>query len=582
MRGMDLFKKLTRQCKTLDEVSEVVVTGQVLTSMPEDIRIWVREKKPATAAEAGQLTGDYIQARGPISHSRRTEQTKRPDNRDRPTNLRSEPAVQARKGSTYQPRPQGNSTTGRTSFQNTRNQPMRRGEVTCYTCGNRGHMSMQCPSRPTINVDALPKKTEVYRTGIVGGVPVTDIVLDTGCSQTLVHRDLVPDEHLSGEEVAIHCAPGDVLKYPVANVQLMIGSTKIDVKAGVSETLPAAVLLGTDVDEMLPLLQETHHSKGAGRPQVAKALAVETRAQAKHRQKEEVLEKLKESRSAATPTPIEAQPEKEQSQTSDPDFNFHDALFEGGQPRTRLTRRQKRADRHAHFSPPPVETNPIVPHPLELSKKDLEENQMEDPSLAAIRQVAGSVPNSAVGTGYYEKDGLLYRQWTPPGMAGDEPSIEKLVLPLKYRATVLRMAHRIPLAGHLGKTKTTRRILQRFYWPTVFRDVANYCRSCEECQKIPGRSAPKALMVSLPVVLEPFSRIAMDIIGPLPRSRSGNHFILVICDYATRYPEAIPLRNIDAEHIAEELVKVLARVGIPDEVLSDQGTNFMSQLMAEL
>ena len=48
----------------------------------------------------------------------------------------------------------------------------------------------------------------------------------------------------------------------------------------------------------------------------------------------------------------------------------------------------------------------------------------------------------------------------------------------------------------------------------------------------------------------------MDIVGPLPRSRSGNKYILVLCDYATRYPEAIPLKSIDASHVAEELVKL--------------------------
>ena len=73
----------------------------------------------------------------------------------------------------------------------------------------------------------------------------------------------------------------------------------------------------------------------------------------------------------------------------------------------------------------------------------------------------------------------------------------------------------------------------------------------------------------------------MDIVGPLPRSRSGCHYILVICDYATQYPEAIPLRSIDAEHIAEELIKVFARVGIPEEILTDQGSNFTSKLLSE-
>ena len=47
----------------------------------------------------------------------------------------------------------------------------------------------------------------------------------------------------------------------------------------------------------------------------------------------------------------------------------------------------------------------------------------------------------------------------------------------------------------------------------------------------------------------------MDVVGPLPWSRSGNRFILVICDYATRYPEAIPLWSTDAAHVAQELAK---------------------------
>ena len=74
----------------------------------------------------------------------------------------------------------------------------------------------------------------------------------------------------------------------------------------------------------------------------------------------------------------------------------------------------------------------------------------------------------------------------------------------------------------------------------------------------------------------------MDIVGPLPKSRSGKRFVLMVCDYATRYPEAVPLRSTDAEHIAEELVQIFSRVGVPEEILTDQGSNFMLQLLAEV
>ena len=74
----------------------------------------------------------------------------------------------------------------------------------------------------------------------------------------------------------------------------------------------------------------------------------------------------------------------------------------------------------------------------------------------------------------------------------------------------------------------------------------------------------------------------MDIVGPLPKSRCGNRYILVICDYTTRWPEAIPLKSIEAVHVAEELMVLFSRVGIPKEILTDQGTNFTSNLLAEV
>ena len=74
----------------------------------------------------------------------------------------------------------------------------------------------------------------------------------------------------------------------------------------------------------------------------------------------------------------------------------------------------------------------------------------------------------------------------------------------------------------------------------------------------------------------------MDLVGPLCRTHRGNRFIVIICDYSTRYPEAIPLSNTEAVRIARELVGVFARVGIPDEIHTDQGPNFMSSLLQEL
>ena len=89
--------------------------------------------------------------------------------------------------------------------------------------------------------------------------------------------------------------------------------------------------------------------------------------------------------------------------------------------------------------------------------------------------------------------------------------------------------------------------------------------------KVVSKGVRRAPLIPLPIMDEPFRTIAMDIVG---------RYILVICDYATRYPEAV--RTIDANTIAEELLVVFSRVGIPEEMLTDQDTNFTSQFLSEI
>ncbi|XP_053473735.1 uncharacterized protein LOC128603132 [Ictalurus furcatus] len=95
-------------------------------------------------------------------------------------------------------------------------------------------------------------------------------------------------------------------------------------------------------------------------------------------------------------------------------------------------------------------------------------------------------------------------------------------------------------------------------------------------------AAPPAPLIPLPIIRVPFERVGMDLVGPLPKSARGHEYILVIVDYATRYPEAVPLRKATSQNIARELVLLFSRVGITKDVLTDQGTPFVSKLMADL
>ena len=87
----------------------------------------------------------------------------------------------------------------------------------------------------------------------------------------------------------------------------------------------------------------------------------------------------------------------------------------------------------------------------------------------------------------------------------------------------------------------------------------------------------------IPVVDVPFIRVAVDLIGPIePASEAGHHYILTLVDYAKRYPEAVPLKRIDTEKVVEALVDIYSRLIVPEEILSDQGTQFNSDCMKEV
>ena len=142
------------------------------------------------------------------------------------------------------------------------------------------------------------------------------------------------------------------------------------------------------------------------------------------------------------------------------------SLFTTGRERPRLTRAQKQQTRRQHAMESMAET----PSLLDISADELKSLQLFDPSLDFIREAVRQKPD-VTGRGFFAKEGLLYRRYLPPGSDDENGSVEQLILPTKCRKAVLQLAHSIPLAGHLGRNKTVHRILQRFYWPTVYKDA---------------------------------------------------------------------------------------------------------------
>ena len=161
--------------------------------------------------------------------------------------------------------------------------------------------------------------------------------------------------------------------------------------------------------------------------------------------------------------------------------------------------------------------------------------------------------------------------------------IKRLVIPKAFREEVLRLCHESMCGGHLGEKKTWWKLSDRFHWPTAFEDTLKWVESCPKCA---GRKSPpnnKSDLVPITEFSTLFEMVGVDILGPLPLSDSGNKYIVVFTDYYTKPTEAFALKDMKAETIARVFVdEIICRHSAPVKLLSDQGRNFMSEVVAEV
>lgn len=153
--------------------------------------------------------------------------------------------------------------------------------------------------------------------------------------------------------------------------------------------------------------------------------------------------------------------------------------------------------------------------------------------------------------------------------------------PEKDRFKIITEFHSSVVGGHKGSTKTYERIREHFYWPNMRQQVRDYVTSCEECK----RSKLDRVKTRLPMRItdtptEAFEKIEIDMVGPLPETERGNKYILTIQDNLTKYSDAIPLMNTESTTIAMAIAEhFIARFGCPYSIHTDQGSNFISEVM---
>ncbi|KAI7800925.1 hypothetical protein IRJ41_015687 [Triplophysa rosa] len=218
-----------------------------------------------------------------------------------------------------------------------------------------------------------------------------------------------------------------------------------------------------------------------------------------------------------------------------------------------------------------------------ITRDDLIKEQQSDETLQGLfsrvdeeRRENDSFPL------YFLRDGLLCRK--PSKCTDIEIDCQiQIVVPLIFRQDVLQLSHE-GVAGHMGVQKTYNRILSKFYWPKVKRDVTSYIRSCHVCQMTgkPNQKIPLAPLQPIAAVKTPFEYLIVDCVGPLPRSKAGHAYLLTIMCQSTSYPAAYPLRSITAKSILKALTNFMSIFGIPKNIQSDRGSNFMSRCFSKV
>ena len=593
------------------KLRQLMLVEEFKRCINSDVKSFLDEKEVETLEKAARLADDYT-----LTHKVSFVSKANPRKPFYPSSgHKPNPSLQS--GNSNQNAPKSKPP-GENKGHNLLSQPI------CNYCKQSGHIVSDCPvlkrkrekqegPKPTglTSLKLTPQSCVKDQTPVQAKVPETDSVMeiyepflsdgfvslnsdfaqstpitilrDTGASQSLILADTLPfsEKTSSGTSVLIQGVECGFVNVPLHNIYLSSDLVNGPVAVGIRQTLPfkgVHLLLGNDLagDKVVvnPLVTYTPYMDQSPDPI------------------EQELPDLYPSCAVTRAMANKAMLTENQS-----DVDLTDS-FIGQSFKNEITKSlSHNLPEHQTYSNDSKSVSDHFPSSLVeeghdiRSRSQLSKEQHKNPEISPLFQKVVSETDLAQDPiCFYIKNGILMRKWRSPEVpADDEWAVNhQIVIPKIYRSEILSLAHETPMSGHLGVNKTYHKILNHFYWPGLKADVSNYCKSCHTCQVVgkPNQVIPKAGLQPIPAFDEPFSRIIIDCVGPLPKTKSGNEYLLTIMCASTRFPEAIPLRNIKTKTIVKALVKFFTFVGLPKSVQSDQGSNFMSgvfqQVMHEL
>jgi len=153
----------------------------------------------------------------------------------------------------------------------------------------------------------------------------------------------------------------------------------------------------------------------------------------------------------------------------------------------------------------------------------------------------------------------------------------QVVISKALKQRLSRYQHQLVLASDPGSRRMYDILCRYVYWSTMVVDVYKHVEQCPASAKNRLSERRHTSTMKLSTALEPFSTLAMDLLGPLTTSRGGHKHVLVISDRLTKLTRAIPFRDATALTVSSAFIDSwVAAYGIPDSFLTDNGPQFAS------
>ena len=582
------YDRMVRKCDTEQEFRWEMVSGRYLSTYSAEVSDYVQVRQPKTTIEMANLVQQYFDAK---QTWREPRPFRRPSERGSNGGLRGDNERVDRKQGEQHEQGSGNRSSGNKGQKiqgsgGVKQEPGRNdglGGPKCFNCGKRGHKKFECPNR----VGRVTSPGRIGSPKVVGrvGEVECEMTIDSGALITMVRADLVREEDFTGELVTLKSVCGNSFTTRAAKVWLHLGDYVVKHEVAVSEQLGEAVLLGMDLGLLNYLLQLEQQQRKQG-----VAVNAITRAQAKKQEEEARRDEELDAQDNALPKLLEpsvasdAELDAEQAVASDSVVDVVQSIASDAESDAEQSFVVDVDDLDHAGSDSLLDDAQLVgvddisgengwPLPCltgtEEDRKALIEQQKSDGTLESVRGWAKSGEN---GYGFQNRI-IVHREATEHG-----EEWTRIVVPNVRRKDILKLSHSSLTGGHFSVRKTVGILRRVFTWPGVTRDVKAWCRSCVECQKAARAVNCRAPLQPLPVIPTPFSRLAFDLVGPLPRTKQGHRYLLTCMCLGSKYPDAVPLKRVDAESVAEGMCEIFSRTGIPQELLTDQGSVFIGKL----